>query len=209
MVAMMNRNLEAQRQSLREAMMQLQPPNSDEILRTIFIGGLTEEGVGHNNAETERVLAAVGGLRRWIRPTDSSGRPCRFGFAEYEDPESLKTAVEVLKGLEVPVKREEQASHNSEKENKEANNEEQKNEGENGDVDDSEKSKLLVCITQLEFSRGTQTLTWTLTADRLWLTRRHKNIFATGRRIAIKIHLLSKQDFKPQNQPSMPSLLHS
>ena len=35
---------------------------------------------------------------------DADNKACRFGFAEYEDPESLATAVDVLKDVEVPVK---------------------------------------------------------------------------------------------------------
>ena len=35
---------------------------------------------------------------------DADNKACRFGFAEYEDPESFATAIEVLKDVEVPVK---------------------------------------------------------------------------------------------------------
>ena len=35
---------------------------------------------------------------------DTDNKVYRFGFAEYEDPESLATAIEVLKDVEVPVK---------------------------------------------------------------------------------------------------------
>ncbi|KAK2759363.1 hypothetical protein FQN54_002841 [Arachnomyces sp. PD_36] len=95
--------LESQRQNLRDAMMQLQPPTKEEIVRTLFIGGITE-GTGGDEG-VERILRAAGNLRRWIRATDSDDKACKFGFAEYEDPESLGTAVEVLKDVEVPVKR--------------------------------------------------------------------------------------------------------
>lgn len=95
--------LESQRQNLRDAMMQLQPPTKEEIVRTIFIGGITE-GTGGDEG-VERILRAAGNLKRWIRATDSDDKACKFGFAEYEDPESLGTAVEVLKDVEVPVKR--------------------------------------------------------------------------------------------------------
>ncbi|KAL4880736.1 hypothetical protein BJY04DRAFT_207917 [Aspergillus karnatakaensis] len=96
-------SLESQRQNVRDAMMQLQPPTRDEILRTIFVGGITE-GVGGDDG-VERILQSAGNLRRWIRATDADEKPCKFGFAEYEDPESLGTAVEVLKDIQVPVKR--------------------------------------------------------------------------------------------------------
>lgn len=93
--------MEAQRQALREAM--LVPPTKDEILRTIFVGGITEGAGGDEGVE--RILRTAGNLRRWIRATDADNKPCRFGFAEYEDPESLSTAAEVLRDVEVPVKR--------------------------------------------------------------------------------------------------------
>ena len=96
-------SLESQRQNVRDAMMQLQPPTRDEIVRTIFVGGITE-GLGGDEG-VERILRSAGNLRRWIRATDADDKPCKFGFAEYEDPESLGTAVEVLKDVQVPVKR--------------------------------------------------------------------------------------------------------
>jgi hypothetical protein len=96
-------NLESQRQNIRDAMMQLQPPTKDEVIRTIFVGGITE-GTGGDDG-IERILRSAGNLRRWIRATDAGDKPCKFGFAEYEDPESLSTAVEVLRDVEVPVKR--------------------------------------------------------------------------------------------------------
>lgn len=96
-------SMESQRQGVRDAMMQLQPPTKEEIVRTIFIGGITE-GVGGDDG-VERILRSAGNLRRWIRATDADDKPCKFGFAEYDDPDSLSTAVEVLKDVEVPVKR--------------------------------------------------------------------------------------------------------
>lgn len=96
-------SLESQRQNVRDAMMQLQPPTREEIVRTLFVGGITE-GVGGDEG-VEKILRSAGNLRRWIRATDADEKPCKFGFAEYEDPESLGTAVEVLKDVQVPVKR--------------------------------------------------------------------------------------------------------
>lgn len=118
--------LESQRQNVRDAMMQLQPPSKEEIIRTIFIGGITE-GTGGDEG-VERILRAAGNLRRWIRATDSDDKACKFGFAEYEDAESLGTAVELLQDVEVPVKRQTP----SEDENEEV-----------------EKTKLLVCLQVL------------------------------------------------------------
>lgn len=94
---------EGPRHYARDPMMQLQPPSRDEIVRTLFVGGITE-GVGGDDG-IERILQSAGNLRRWIRATDADEKPCRFGFAEFEDPESLETAVEILKEVEVPVKR--------------------------------------------------------------------------------------------------------
>ena len=94
--------IEAQRQAVRESMMQLVQPTKEEVIRTLFVGGITE-GVG-GDEEIERILRCAGNLRRWIRAMDADNKACRFGFAEYEDPESLATAVEVLKDVEVPVK---------------------------------------------------------------------------------------------------------
>ncbi|KAJ5172559.1 hypothetical protein N7492_005152 [Penicillium capsulatum] len=96
-------SMEGQRHNPRDVMMQLQPPTRDEIVRTLFVGGITE-GLGGDDG-VERILQSAGNLRRWIRATDGDEKPCRFGFAEFEDPESLETAVEILKEIEVPVKR--------------------------------------------------------------------------------------------------------
>ena len=122
-----NQGMDAQRQAVRESMMQLVPPTKDEILRTLFIGGITEGAGGDDGIE--RILRAAGNLRRWTRAMDADNKACRFGFAEYEDPESLGTAVEVLKDVEVPVKPQ---AVNGMKE-------------EDGEGVKVEKSKLLVC----------------------------------------------------------------
>lgn len=37
-----------------------------------------------------------------MRALDENGKACKFGFAEYEDPESLACAIQVLKDLEIP-----------------------------------------------------------------------------------------------------------
>lgn len=99
----MERGMDAQRQALRESMMSLVPPTKEEIVRTIFIAGITEGAGGDDGIE--RILCTVGRLRRWDRAVDASGKKCSFGFAQYEDPESLSTAVEVLKDIEIPTKK--------------------------------------------------------------------------------------------------------
>ena len=121
--------MDAQRQAVRESMMQLVPPTKEEIVRTIYVGGITEGSGGDEGIE--RILRSAGNLRRWIRAMDAENKACRFGFAEYEDPESLATAVEVLKEVEVPVKP--QAVNGIKKE-------------EDGEDVKVEKSKLMVCL---------------------------------------------------------------
>lgn len=95
-------SMDAQRQAVRDSMMQLVPPTKEEIVRTIFVGGITEGARGDEGIE--QILRCAGNLRRWTRAVDAENKACRFGFAEYEDPESLATAVDVLKDVEVPVK---------------------------------------------------------------------------------------------------------
>lgn len=97
--------MEQQRQALRESMMSLAPPTKDEVARTIFIGGITEGAGGDEGIE--RILQTAGNLRRWNRAIDADGKLCRFGFAEYEDAESLGTAVETLRDVHVPRLRKE------------------------------------------------------------------------------------------------------
>jgi len=123
------RGMEAQRQALRESMMSLVPPTKEEIVRTIFVGGITE-GCGGDDG-IERLLSTAGRLRRWDRAVDADGKQCSFGFAQYDDAESLATAVEVLKDIEIPTKRQ-QPSDGVKKED--------------SDDDKIEKSKLLVFI---------------------------------------------------------------
>jgi hypothetical protein len=53
----------------------------------------------------ERILRTAGNLRRWTRATDADNKPCKFGFAEYEDAESLETAAEIFKDVQVPVEK--------------------------------------------------------------------------------------------------------
>jgi RNA recognition motif-containing protein len=103
----------------------LVPPTREEVMRTIFIGkipeSLTEE-------DLENILRAAGSLRRWTRAYDADSTACTFGFAEYEDAESLETATEVLQDIEVPAKRPEPSQ------------------GQNGSRTDVEKVKLLVQV---------------------------------------------------------------
>lgn len=100
-----DRNIELSRAQLRESMQALVPPTNDERLRTIFLHKIPE-GVGGDDG-IEKLLGTVGRLRRWdgakSQLSDHKGE--LFGFAQYEDPESLATAIELLKDVEVPLKK--------------------------------------------------------------------------------------------------------
>ncbi|KAI9678260.1 MAG: hypothetical protein M1817_006205 [Caeruleum heppii] len=121
--------MDQQRQAMRDNMMSLAPPTKDEIARTIFVGGIPE-GCGGDEG-IERILQSAGNIRRWTRATDADGKECTFGFAEYEDPEGLGTAVEVLKDVDVPKKPRTSKTLKSEDEE-----------------DKVEKSRLLICIDE-------------------------------------------------------------
>ena len=95
--------MEQQRQAVRESMMALVPPTKEEVLRTIFVGNIKNDIV--SDEEIDRILRVAGNLRKWSRATDADNKKCTFGFAEFEDAESLATAVEVLKDIHVPVRK--------------------------------------------------------------------------------------------------------
>ncbi|KAK8159958.1 hypothetical protein BC567DRAFT_211687 [Phyllosticta citribraziliensis] len=95
------RGLDSQRQQ-RESIV-LQPPTREEIARTIFVSSIPE---AVTNDDLERILTCAGNLRRWDRPVNSENTFCNFGFAEYEDAESLETAAAILEdGVQVPAKK--------------------------------------------------------------------------------------------------------
>ena len=72
-------------------------------MRTIFVSGITD-GIGGNEG-MEKILSTAGKLRRWDRATDASGKELAFGFAQFEDAESLWVASKLLKDLQVPSKK--------------------------------------------------------------------------------------------------------
>jgi hypothetical protein len=82
--------------------MALVPPTREEVMRTIFIGKIPSSV---SDDDLFNVLKAAGNLRRWSRAFDTNNKPCTFGFAEYEDAESLETAAEILQDIEVPAKK--------------------------------------------------------------------------------------------------------
>ncbi|KAF2113427.1 hypothetical protein BDV96DRAFT_496710 [Lophiotrema nucula] len=113
----------------REPVQLLIPPTREEIARTIFVANITD-GVGGDEG-MERILATAGNLRRWTRATDANNRPQTFGFAEFEDSQSLETAAEIFKDIYVPTKRIEPSV--------------KQEEGEEAEV---EKSKLMVVVDE-------------------------------------------------------------
>jgi hypothetical protein len=135
-------NIEQQRAQIRESMQALLPPKSDEVLKTIFVGNITEGCRG--DAGVEELLRTVGGLRKWTRAFDADGKACTFGFAEYEDSESLDTAARVLVDVQVPVKRQ---VHRAVKE--EVKTEEGEEDKEESKI---EKVKLLVSLAYTPFN---------------------------------------------------------
>ncbi|KAI5861943.1 hypothetical protein GGS23DRAFT_605887 [Durotheca rogersii] len=99
----MDRGLDQTRQAIRENMQALAPPTREEIVRTVFVSGIVD-GIG-GNENVEKILDAAGKLRRWDRATDASGKEMTFGFAQFDDAEALWIASEILKEIEVPVKK--------------------------------------------------------------------------------------------------------
>ncbi|KAK5660575.1 hypothetical protein OQA88_13132 [Cercophora sp. LCS_1] len=101
----MDRGLEHSRAQLRESMQSLVQPTSEDRLRTIFVWKIPG-GVGGEDG-IQRLLSTVGRLKRWdsghSHLTEDKG--ALFGFAQYEDPESLTAAVELLRDVQVPVKK--------------------------------------------------------------------------------------------------------
>lgn len=144
---------EGQRHHGRDTMVP-QPPTRDELVRTLFVGGITEGAGGDDGIE--RILQSAGRLRRWIRATDADEKPCRFGFAEFDDPESLETAVEILQDIEIPVKRQVPRAEGEEEQ-------------------EVEKSTLLV-----RFLYPTM-ICAVLTFYRLWWTRAQLNTWSSSR----------------------------
>jgi RNA-binding protein 25 len=87
----------------RDNIQQVIPPSREEIARTIFVGNIPD-GVG-GDAGMERILETAGKLVRWTRATDANNKAQTFGFAEFADAQSLETAAEIFKDVQVPTKR--------------------------------------------------------------------------------------------------------
>jgi len=97
--------MDQSRGQMRESMQSLVPPTAEERLRTIFVHKISD-GVG-GEVGIQKLLNTVGRLRRWDSGQShlSEHKGALFGFAQYEDPESLAAAVELLKDIEVPRKK--------------------------------------------------------------------------------------------------------
>lgn len=104
-----DRNLEQSRAALRESMQALQPPSQEERLRTIFLHKVPESLGGDDGIERFLNLAGVGKLRRWdsAKSNLSDHKGETFGFAQFDDPESLGIAIELLRDIELPIKKQE------------------------------------------------------------------------------------------------------
>ena len=97
-----SRNIERDRAQIRESMLAIQPPTREEVARTIFVGGMGSEAP--EDEAIENILRCAGKLRRWTRARDADDKKCKFGFAEYEDVDSLEAANELFgQGIEVPA----------------------------------------------------------------------------------------------------------
>lgn len=105
--------IEQARQNLRESMQSAAPPSNEEKLRTIFLHKIPESI--SSDASVEKLLATVGKVRRWesskSQLSDHKGE--LFGFAQFEDPDSLAVAVELLKDVSVPLKKQEPSEDES------------------------------------------------------------------------------------------------
>ncbi|KPI44127.1 U1 snRNP-associated protein [Cyphellophora attinorum] len=131
----------------------VQPQTREEVIKTVFIGGITE-GCGGDEG-IERILRSAGNLKRWVRAMDAQDKPCKFGFAEYEDPESLNTAIETLRDVRVPVKR--QVPKETVKQENGIKKEEEngiKKEEEEGEQDENHVEKSLLLVVADENSRA-------------------------------------------------------
>ncbi|TQV92839.1 rbm25 protein [Cordyceps javanica] len=98
----MDRGQDQGRSSNREVTQVLIPPTAEEKLRTIFIHEIPD-GVGSDGIQ--KVLSAVGRLRRWeaLDSVMDDHKGAKFGFALFEDVESLHNAARLLVEEEVQV----------------------------------------------------------------------------------------------------------
>ncbi|CAI6337687.1 unnamed protein product [Periconia digitata] len=77
-------------------------PTREEVARTIFVSSIPKD---MKDEDVEAILRTAGGLSRFYRATDANDKPQTFGFAEFPDAQSLRTATEIFKDVRVPTKR--------------------------------------------------------------------------------------------------------
>ncbi|OHF00416.1 hypothetical protein CORC01_04166 [Colletotrichum orchidophilum] len=101
----MDRGYDQSRAAAREHMQSLVPPTNEEKLRTLFIHKIPDGIRGDEGIEM--ILNSVGKLRRWDVAASvlSDGKGAKFGFAQYEDADSFAIACDLLRDIEVPLKR--------------------------------------------------------------------------------------------------------
>jgi hypothetical protein len=106
-------------------MQALQAPTHEERLKTIFLHKIPETLGGDEGVE--KFLNLVGRLRRWdsAKSNLSDHKGELFGFAQYDDPDSLAAAVELLKDIELPAKKQEPTDGPAKDDSGDADDEEQ------------------------------------------------------------------------------------
>ncbi|OAA35958.1 Splicing factor PWI [Metarhizium rileyi] len=103
----MERGSEQGRGAAREAVQLLIPPTPDEKLRTIMLHQIPDGVRGDEGVQ--KLLGAVGILRKWESSASvmEEHKGTKFGFALFDDAESVSNAVKLLheQDVEVPVQR--------------------------------------------------------------------------------------------------------
>ncbi|EFY96300.1 RNA recognition motif (RRM) superfamily protein [Metarhizium robertsii] len=103
----MERGSDQGRGAARESVQVLIPPTADEKLRTIMLHQIPDGIQGDEGVQ--KLLGAVGILRKWESSASviDEHKGTKFGFAMFDDAESLSNAVKLLheQDVEVPVQR--------------------------------------------------------------------------------------------------------
>ncbi|PTB77073.1 hypothetical protein M440DRAFT_19335 [Trichoderma longibrachiatum ATCC 18648] len=134
----MERGSDQGRMAARESMQTLLPPTNEEKLRTVFLHQLPE-GIGGDEG-TKKLLSAVGRLKRWdaFDSVSEERKGTKFGFALFEDIDSVATAVKLLteEEVQIPTKKQPSSSEPPADDN----------------FDDVEKTKLQVVVDPTSLS---------------------------------------------------------
>ncbi|KAG6055391.1 hypothetical protein E4U17_003006 [Claviceps sp. LM77 group G4] len=103
----MERGSEQSRGAARDAVQSLIPPTSDERLRTIMLYQIPDGVRGDDGVQ--KLLGSIGTLRKWESSASAMDdhKGSRFGFALFDDADSVFNAVKLLyeQDVEVPVYR--------------------------------------------------------------------------------------------------------